>query len=347
MGETMSRKNMLADMIAATAQEASQDESGDELAMANSGNAPQTEKRVLAGSVRTMGLALDRIENESKALHEALASGENVIELDPNFIEGSFIRDRLDSELNENDELVQSILSNGQEVPILVRQHPNKPDRFQVAYGHRRLAALRLLNKKVRAVVRPLTDEQLVVAQGVENTARKDLSYIEKALFAYGLENKGFTRDIIGQSVSLDKGELSKLISVAKRVPDDLIRKIGAAPAAGRRRWQDLADLLEDSQKLKTAYDVSSSQQFHQLNTDDRFTTLLRALTAPPGKEPIPSRSWSSRDTKATFNVTHKAKKVSIELSNSSGVVFGEWLSDRLDSLYEEFQRSKRLNNGD
>jgi len=347
MGETMRRKNMLADMIAATAQEASQDESGDELAMANSGNAPQTEKRVLAGSVRTMGLALDRIENESKALHEALASGEIVIELDPNFIEGSFIRDRLDNELNENDELVQSILANGQEVPILVRQHPNKPDRFQVAYGHRRLAALRLLNKKVRAVVRPLSDEQLVVAQGVENTARKDLSYIEKALFAYGLENKGFTRDIIGQSVSLDKGELSKLISVAKRVPDDLIRTIGAAPAAGRRRWQDLADLLEDAQKLKTAYDVSSNQQFHHLNTDDRFTTLLRALTAHPEKEPIPSRSWNSQDRKATFNVTHKAKKVSIELSNPSGVVFGEWLSDRLDSLYEEFQHSKRLNNGD
>lgn len=105
----MSRKNMLADMIAATAQEASQDDSIDELAMANSDNAPQNEKRVLAGSVRTMGLATDRIENESKALHEALASGEIVIELEPNLIEGSFIRDRLDSDLNENDELVQSI----------------------------------------------------------------------------------------------------------------------------------------------------------------------------------------------------------------------------------------------
>ncbi len=343
----MSRKNMLADMIAATAQEASQDDSIDELAMANSDNAPQNEKRVLAGSVRTMGLALDRIENESKALHEALASGEIVIELEPNLIEGSFIRDRLDSDLNENDELVQSILANGQEVPILVRRHPNKSDRFQVAYGHRRLAALRLLNRKVRAVVRTLSDDQLVVAQGVENTARKDLSYIEKALFAFGLEQKGFSRSIIGQAVSLDKGELSKLISVAKRVPDDLIRRIGAAPAAGRRRWQDLADLLEDSQKLETAYGLSSDLQFHKLNTDDRFTTLLRTLAVRTKKEPIPSRSWNSQDREATFNVTHKSKGVSIELSNTNGVVFGEWLSNHLDSLYEEFQRSKKLNNGD
>lgn len=136
----------------------------------------------------------------------------------------------------------------------------------------------------MRAVVRTLSDEQLVVVQGVENTARKDLSYIEKALFAHGLELKGFSRDIIGQAVSLDKGELSKLISVAKRVPDDLIRKIGAAPAAGRRRWQELADLLEDNKQSEKAYTLSSDPKFRELSTDDRFITLLKALTPRPEK---------------------------------------------------------------
>lgn len=346
MGEIMSRKSMLADIIATTAHEASQDDKSDELAMANSENASHTEKRVLAGSVRTMGLALDRMENESKALHEALAAGETVLELDTDLIEGSFIRDRLDSNLDESDELVQSILTNGQEVPILVRQHPLKPEHFQVAYGHRRLAALRLLRKKVRAVVRTLSDEQLVIAQGVENTARKDLSYIEKALFAYGLENKGFSRDIIGQAVSLDKGELSKLISVAKRVPDDLIRKIGPAPAAGRRRWQELADLLDDSKRSENAHTLCSDPKFRELSTDDRFITVLKALTVRPEKAAAPSKSWRSHDNSAAFSITNKVKKVSIELSDPSGVLFGEWLSDHLDSLYEDFKRAEKLKNG-
>ncbi|MCO7728859.1 plasmid partitioning protein RepB [Brucella intermedia] len=341
----MSRKNMLADIIASTAQEASQEENSEKLAMANSENS--SEKRVLAGSVRTMGLALDRMENESKALHDALIAGEKVLELDPNLIEGSFIRDRLDNDLDENDELVQSILQNGQEVPILVRQHPNKPEHFQVAYGHRRLAALRLLNQKVRAVVRELTDEQLVVAQGVENTARKDLSYIEKALFAHGLESKGFTRDVIGRAVSLDKGELSKLISVAKRVPDELIRRIGAAPSAGRRRWQELADLLEDSNLLERAKLQTKDSKFHLLSTDDRFTTLLRNLTTRPRADETPLKSWRSEDKSASFSVARKAKRVSIELSNPNGLLFGDWLSDRLESLYDEFQRSKMEKNGE
>ena len=37
-----------------------------------------------------------------------------------------------------------------------------------------------------------LTDEQLVVAQGQENSARTDLSFIEKALFAARLEEYGY-----------------------------------------------------------------------------------------------------------------------------------------------------------
>lgn len=345
----MTRKNMLADLIAATAHEATHEDETEKLAMANSSEPAKTEERVLAGPVRTMGLALDRMENETKALHDALASGEKVVELDPALIEISFIRDRLDFELTLDDDFVRSIEENGQEVPILVRQHPDKTDRFQVAYGHRRLAAIKLLNRKVRAVVRPLTDAELVVAQGVENTARKDLSYIEKALFALGLENKGFTRDIIIQALSTDKGELSKLISVAKRIPDDLIRLIGAAPGAGRRRWLELADKLEDDELIAVANKAASTNDFIQMNSDDRFVAILKSVTAKPVKqatEASPVKSWRSQDSSVTMTMNQKAKKVAIELSNEKAKPFSDWLSSRLDSLYEEFKQTE-TNDGD
>ncbi len=48
-----------------------------------------TRDRVLAGPVRTMSLTLDRIEEESRALQEALTTGASVVELDPNLITGS------------------------------------------------------------------------------------------------------------------------------------------------------------------------------------------------------------------------------------------------------------------
>ncbi|MFC7555837.1 ParB/RepB/Spo0J family partition protein [Pseudoroseomonas wenyumeiae] len=60
-----------------------------------------------------------------------------------------------------------------------MRPHPTEPGRFQVAFGHRRLRAARDLAKPVRAVVRPLSDRELVLAQGQENSARANLSFIE------------------------------------------------------------------------------------------------------------------------------------------------------------------------
>lgn len=341
---------MLADILAITAQEAAQDSEDEKLAMANSDEKQRAEERILAGPVRTMGLALDRMESETKALHDALASGEKVVELDPDLIESSFIRDRLDFELSLDDDFVQSIETNGQEVPILVRQHPDKADRFQVAYGHRRLAAIKLLKRRVRAVVRPLTDAELVVAQGVENTARKDLSYIERALFALGLETKGFTRDVICQALSTDKGELSKLISVANRVPADLVRMIGAAPGAGRRRWLELAEKLEDEKLIALANQIASSADFAQMNTDDRFVAILKGVSAKPAKpseNASAAKSWTSKDNSVSFTMNRKPKKVAIELTSAKAAPFGDWLSSRLDALFEEFRQSEKKETGD
>jgi ParB family chromosome partitioning protein len=137
--------------------------------------------------------------------------------------------------------LVQSIAENGQEVPILVRRHPNDEDRYQIAYGHRRLQAVKLLGLKVQAIVRKLDDTDVVIAQGIENSARRNLSYIERAVFALNLELKGFERPVIMKALSTDKTELSKLISVAKAIPAEIVRSVGAAPGIGRRRWMALA----------------------------------------------------------------------------------------------------------
>lgn len=143
-----------------------------------------------------MGLSLGRIgENAAKAeaLEQQIARGEVVQDLDPNLIEPSFVEDRLARTADPDfRRLVDSIGTAGQQAPILVRPHPERAGRYQVAYGHRRLSACVELAQKVKAIVRPLTDTQLVVAQGKENAERRNLSFIERAQFAAHLEQKGF-----------------------------------------------------------------------------------------------------------------------------------------------------------
>ena len=103
MGQIMSRRDKLTGIFGDTSRE---------LAAANfSGEG--TSGRILAGPVRTMGLALDRMDQEARELQEALLAGEQVVELDPALVDGSFVRDRLDGEVTEDDDLVKSIERTG------------------------------------------------------------------------------------------------------------------------------------------------------------------------------------------------------------------------------------------
>lgn len=121
----------------------------------------------------------------------------SVIEIDPFLIDPGGMPDRLDSDVNEDADLTRSIAAYGQQVPVLVRPHPDTEGRFQIVYGRRRVLALRDLGQPVKALVRDLDDRQLVLAQGQENTARRDLSFIEKVNFARQMDEAGYDRKVI------------------------------------------------------------------------------------------------------------------------------------------------------
>jgi ParB family chromosome partitioning protein len=205
-------------------------------------------ERVRSGAVGAMGASLRDIAREADEMRARLASAEQVLDIDPSLIDPAPFADRLVIEIDPVLEaLTASIRDNGQQVPALVRPHPSKAGRFQAAYGHRRIRACLALGRPVRAVVRSLDDAALAVAQGQENIARRDLSFIEKALFAEGLETAGLPRSVILQALSTDKGDLSRYIAVARAVPNDLARAIGPAPKAGRARWLALAEAIAAS----------------------------------------------------------------------------------------------------
>ena len=145
----------------------------------------------------------------------------------------------------------------------------------------------------MRAVVRELSDTELVIAQGIENSQRKDLSYIERALFAARLEDKGFERNVIIDALATDKGELSKLISVARAVPELVIEAIGPAPKAGRRRWLALADALRDARAKRAAEQASKDPDLSKADTDTRFLRVFAATNLSARNQPTVA-TWKS-----------------------------------------------------
>jgi ParB family chromosome partitioning protein len=293
----------------------------------------------VSGSLKAMGLSLKSLSeeaDEARALKAQLAAGERVVNLDPNLVDPSFIRDRLGEPEGEAFEAFKaSLAADGQQVPILVRPAPNADGRYQAAYGHRRLAALRALGQPIKAIVRELTDEQMILAQGKENNDRRDLSFIERALFAARLEDRGFPRTSLIAALSLQKGNLSTMISVARSIPEELIVAIGPAPKVGRPRWEQLATILStDTRKWR---DAISDSAFAAAESDVRFERVLKALIQPrPVTAPDIVRS---RDGTPLAEVDRGKGKVRLTFEIRSIPEFGDWLVTQLPEIYAAFQR--------
>ena len=336
----MTRRNLIKSLIEEQLAAANSTPAPDTTAEAAVSTAPH-HQRALAGPVRTMGLTLDKIEDEARALKEALAKGQNVVEIDPARVEPSFILDRFDHSDDEAfEQLKASLRDHGQEVPVLLRPHPVRDDHFQLAYGHRRWRAAKELGLPLKAVVRAFNDEALVLAQGLENSARKDLSFIEKAMFAKSLEDRGTDRQLIMAALSTDKTELSKLISVARAVPEQIARAIGPAHKAGRRRWMDLADQLNQDGALTLVQNTLSDPDLSR-DSDIRFIRVLAAIS----KAPVSNRHqpvWLSGEGKGLAFLVEDGSRTALRFEPSVPKDFTEFLGSRLAALFEEYERQSK-----
>ena len=182
----------------------------------------------------------------AKELEAKLTAGQTVVELDTALIDPSFIADRMAvSDDGAYEVLKEAIAGEGQGSPILVRPHPTASGRYQAAFGHRRLRAARDLNRPVRAVIKVLSDQEVVLAQGQENSVRADLSFIERARFAQSLVQLDYSRDVVMSALAVDETTVSRMLSVATRIPSPVIEAIGPSPGIGRDRWVELAGYFE------------------------------------------------------------------------------------------------------
>jgi ParB family chromosome partitioning protein len=275
-------------------------------------------------------------------IERRLAEGQSVVDLDVSAIDPSFVQDRMPGDI---DGLVESIRDQGQQVPILVRPHPEQPGRYQVAFGHRRLRALTELALPVKAVVRDLSDEQLVVAQGQENNEREDLTFIEKAQFAHRL-NKRFSREVVIAAMSLDRSNLSKMILLVDALPAELIAAIGSAPGIGRPSWQQLAELVAKTSSPNHASEFAASDAVQSLPSAERFKALISHLKPARAARGIP-QVLSTPDGARLAQVSQSKSKLEITIDRKATPEFAAFVLEHLPALYQEYRHKDQRNNGE
>lgn len=279
-----------------------------------------------------------------------------VWELDPNVIEDTRPEDRLDRA--DVADLIDAIEANGQTVPILVRRNPSDPERYLLVYGRRRLEAIRQSAKveKVRALVATLDDRAALTAQISENMARRDLSYIEKALFADRLVESGYgTQAQVAEVLTVSKSAISMALAVVASVGRELIEAIGPAHGIGRPRWEALARAIEDTQPDREhLVDIASRKMSDAewsgvlddaapARIDPSVAAFEAVMAALEARRPRASRApravvkSTARklriDEGFTGAIRRTKRGLNIEVQDGP---FADWLDDRADTIMTE-----------
>ncbi|TIR15691.1 MAG: plasmid partitioning protein RepB [Mesorhizobium sp.] len=290
-----------------------------------------------------------QMQERSEAAEKLLRAGEQIVELDPDLVRPSSIHDRYDDayEADAVAEIAASMRERGQIVPGLVRPVRGEEGAYQIVYGRRRLAAAKQLGIKFKTAVRDLKDEEAVIFQGEENTAREDLSFIEKCVFALAQQEAGFRRDTICASLSTGKSHISEMIAIAAEIPSDLLRSIGKAPGVGRPRWAALVSKLS-TQGEGGWKKVVSSPDFRLLPSADRFEAIFKALSTKAAARSIAKpKSWASADEAVHVSVKSTSKRAVVTYEARNGVGFADYVAGRLEALYEDFLKAKETSTGD
>jgi ParB family transcriptional regulator, chromosome partitioning protein len=296
--------------------------------------------RVGAGVIGATQRTLTDIREERDQLRAQVEAG-GWLEIDPALVSPSPFPDRLpDDDPAAFEALKQTMIEDGQKVPVELRRHPSRPGHYQLVYGHRRWRAAQELGVKLKAFVSELSDRDMVMAQGIENAARQDLSWIEKALFAWQMEQSGIKARDIRAALVVDDPEVARFRAACRTLGVDMIRLIGRAPRAGRPRWGELVaavaarpELLQKMEKtLAAAKDMPSDARF-------AACLMLKDRPAKPARVPLPLQGPKGPPFgEAVFGVDG----VKLRVNKTEASAFMAFLEAELPALMARYGASRR-----
>jgi ParB family chromosome partitioning protein len=305
-----------------------------------------------APAAMRFGAAMHDMQARAERMEElerTLAASERVVEIAPALIDPSPIRDRLPSTVEEDRSLRDSIAESGQTVPVLLRPSAT-PGRYVTVFGHRRVAAATELGRTVRAVVRAMPEEDALVAQGLENAERRDLTFIERARFALRLSQAGWTHAKIARALGTAKSSATVMIGVARDIPDEIVLAVGRAPRLGEPRWRDLAGAI-------SAAADEAEPRWRQALLEDGFGAddeegkrrrLMNALAPKPKRARNAVTLTDGAGQTFASAERRSGGKISLQIEADKDVSFradaagfGDWLLEQLPDLRARWRQGR------
>ncbi len=122
------------------------------------------------------------------------------------------------------EELAASIREKGIIQPLIVRNNPRKSDHYEIVAGERRWRAAQIAQlHQVPALLREVTDSELLELAIIENIQRADLNPVEEAMgYRQLMDRFGHTQERLAEALSKSRSHIANLLRLLN-LPDQVL----------------------------------------------------------------------------------------------------------------------------
>src|SRR5574344_928097 len=209
---------------------------------------------------RALGMGLEQLFNNEnldidsfeKKVYETVTN-EEIIEIPLDELRANPYQPRKSFNQEALEELANSIKEHGVFQPIIVKKSIKG---YEIIAGERRVRASGLAGlTKVPAIIRQLTDEQMMEIALLENLQREDLNAIEEAI-AYKslLEKLGLTQDELSKKVGKSRSYITNMLGIL-RLPAEvqemvIEKKLSMGHARTLSKLEDENEIISMANKI-------------------------------------------------------------------------------------------------
>ncbi len=231
-------------------------------------------------------------------------------------------------------ELAESISSTGLVQPIVVRR---KGERFEIVAGERRWRAAQIAGvHELPAIVRDLSDTEMLELAIIENVQRADLSPLEEAQgYRQLMDRFGHTQERLAEALGKSRSHIANLLRLLT-LPDAVLELLRAGRlTAGHARAL-----------VTAAHPEALARQVVERDLSVRQTEALArtAATPPAGPRPVARAAGKDADTRALEEDLTASLRLKVSIEHRPGQQAGELrirysTLDELDGLCQMLSR--------
>lgn len=261
---------------------------------------------------------------------------DDFLDVDIDLIEPNPEQPRTHFDESKLEELAQSIRVNGLVQPLLLRRIPG--GRYQLVAGERRWrASQRAGLRKVTAVIRDISNEQLLPLALIENIQRQELNPVEEAL-AYQklMQDYGLTQDELARQVGKDRSSIANHLRLLKLSPE--VQRMLEDGRISMGHARALLAIEDESGQLSLAKSVIANQ-LSVRETEKQ----VRQIVAGDGHGSTRGAGGSSDPHPLDANVRAAELKLKRYLGTQVRIQLAERESGRIEIAFSSMSELDRL----